>query len=214
MIHVTSDAAVHAHSAGVVTLTEPEPPAASRDVWGAVNETSHLTGDGPVDTFDDEPHAAAPTAADVTSTSSVFNAFSGLTGTPLSNFEASRFVPDFRHYRPFSEPGNRWVKWNFAVVAYSRGTRQHPKAAPAKSAPGRGPGCSLGAGDFSAWGIARSATPKSDALSFGGHQLGTTEIVAVDPDLEPDELLKDFGGRHEARTRDLRVANAALSQLS
>ena len=28
------------------------------------------------------------------------------------------------------------------------------------------------------------------------------------------ELLKDFGGRREARTRDLRVANAALSQLS
>ena len=28
------------------------------------------------------------------------------------------------------------------------------------------------------------------------------------------ELLKDFGGPREARTRDLRVANAALSQLS
>jgi len=28
------------------------------------------------------------------------------------------------------------------------------------------------------------------------------------------DLLKDFGGRREARTRDLRVANAALSQLS
>ena len=28
------------------------------------------------------------------------------------------------------------------------------------------------------------------------------------------ELLGDFGGRREARTRDLRVANAALSQLS
>jgi len=27
-------------------------------------------------------------------------------------------------------------------------------------------------------------------------------------------LLKDVGGRREARTRDLRVANAALSQLS
>jgi len=27
-------------------------------------------------------------------------------------------------------------------------------------------------------------------------------------------LLKECGGRHEARTRDLRVANAALSQLS
>jgi len=26
--------------------------------------------------------------------------------------------------------------------------------------------------------------------------------------------LKESGGRHEARTRDLRVANAALSQLS
>ncbi len=28
------------------------------------------------------------------------------------------------------------------------------------------------------------------------------------------ELLKEFGGRQEARTPDLRVANAALSQLS
>jgi hypothetical protein len=28
------------------------------------------------------------------------------------------------------------------------------------------------------------------------------------------ELLKDFGGRREDRTRDLRIANAALSQLS
>jgi hypothetical protein len=31
---------------------------------------------------------------------------------------------------------------------------------------------------------------------------------------EAASFLKDFGGRHEARTRDLRVANAALSQLS
>ena len=31
---------------------------------------------------------------------------------------------------------------------------------------------------------------------------------------EITKLLKDFGGRREARTRDLRVANAALSQLS
>ena len=28
------------------------------------------------------------------------------------------------------------------------------------------------------------------------------------------EILRDFGGRQEARTPDLRVANAALSQLS
>ena len=28
------------------------------------------------------------------------------------------------------------------------------------------------------------------------------------------KLLRDFGGRQEARTPDLRVANAALSQLS
>ena len=28
------------------------------------------------------------------------------------------------------------------------------------------------------------------------------------------ELLQDFGGRREDRTRDLRIANAALSQLS
>ena len=31
---------------------------------------------------------------------------------------------------------------------------------------------------------------------------------------EAASFLKDFGGRREARTRDLRVANAALSQLS
>jgi hypothetical protein len=32
--------------------------------------------------------------------------------------------------------------------------------------------------------------------------------------LEIAKLLREVGGRHEARTRDLRVANAALSQLS
>jgi hypothetical protein len=73
VIQLTSDAAVHAHSAGVATVTEPAPPPASMDVWGAVNETSHLAGDGAVETVADDPHAAA-TAADVTSISSVFNA--------------------------------------------------------------------------------------------------------------------------------------------
>ena len=39
-----------------------------------------------------------------------------------------------------------------------------------------------------------------------------SEAVADDPELR--KLLKKSGGRREARTRDLRVANAALSQLS
>jgi hypothetical protein len=39
----------------------------------------------------------------------------------------------------------------------------------------------------------------------------------ADVEATPEEittLLKEFGGRREARTRGLRVANAALSQLS
>ncbi len=39
-----------------------------------------------------------------------------------------------------------------------------------------------------------------------------SEAVADDPELR--KLLRKSGGRREARTRDLRVANAALSQLS
>ena len=39
----------------------------------------------------------------------------------------------------------------------------------------------------------------------GGRDEEATEIAS---------FVKDFGGRREDRTRDLRVANAALSQLS
>ena len=53
---------------------EPAPPPAPMDTWAVVEVTSHLAGDGAVDTLADEPHAAAATAADVTSVSSVFNA--------------------------------------------------------------------------------------------------------------------------------------------
>jgi len=60
---------------------------------------------------------------------------------------------------------------------------------------------------------------KIDALNLPW--LGTTRAQsgnAVDGDAvtatEIGELLGKFGGPHEARTRDLRVANAALSQLS
>ena len=47
----------------------------------------------------------------------------------------------------------------------------------------------------------------------------STKCVTRGTDVEatPEEiakLLKEFGGRQEARTPDLRVANAALSQLS
>ena len=61
-------------------------------------------------------------------------------------------------------------------------------------------------------------TRKLDALdSFStvdGHVLGTQDPGAATAAPESADLLKEFGGRHEARTRDLRVANAALSQLS
>ena len=43
--------------------------------------------------------------------------------------------------------------------------------------------------------------------NFDAHSQGSTRQNQA-------ELLGDFGGRREARTRDLRVANAALSQLS
>lgn len=50
----------------------------------------------------------------------------------------------------------------------------------------------------------------------GTNRAHRDEAPADDPSIAADiaELLKDYGGRHEARTRDLRVANAALSQLS
>jgi hypothetical protein len=48
----------------------------------------------------------------------------------------------------------------------------------------------------------------------GEHKLSTREEDVAKPDSDFAQMLKEFGGRHEARTRDLRVANAALSQLS
>ena len=77
MIQLTSDAAVHVHSAGAPTFIEPVPPAAPRDIWGVDDDTAHLTGDGDVVVDDDEPHAAVATATDVTSSIS-----SRLNGAP------------------------------------------------------------------------------------------------------------------------------------
>ena len=57
-------------------------------------------------------------------------------------------------------------------------------------------------------------TRKLDALTLGGHILDTTTPATESPATDVDDCLKDFGGRRGARTRDLRVANAALSQLS
>jgi hypothetical protein len=67
-------------------------------------------------------------------------------------------------------------------------------------------------------------THPTDARKIGALDLprvvtnSSQNTDAVDGDAstasEIAELLKDFGGRQEARTPDLRVANAALSQLS
>jgi integrase len=54
-------------------------------------------------------------------------------------------------------------------------------------------------------------TRKLDALSLGGHNMVTKEEASGEADSETDQMLKHFGGRHEARTRDLRVANASGS---
>ena len=48
----------------------------------------------------------------------------------------------------------------------------------------------------------------------GEHKLNTREEDEAMTDAELLEMLRDFGGRREARTRGLRIANAALSQLS
>ena len=47
-----------------------------------------------------------------------------------------------------------------------------------------------------------------------GHTTRTLPDEESSTASEIARLLSEFGGRHEARTRDLRVANAALSQLS
>ena len=46
------------------------------------------------------------------------------------------------------------------------------------------------------------------------HKLSTRAGDASETDAELAEFVRKFGGRQEARTPDLRVANAALSQLS
>jgi hypothetical protein len=46
------------------------------------------------------------------------------------------------------------------------------------------------------------------------HTASTRPVEADEVPSEIAEILKEFGGRQEARTPDLRVANAALSQLS
>jgi integrase len=46
------------------------------------------------------------------------------------------------------------------------------------------------------------------------HTASTPATIVEDVDQELADLLRKTGGRREARTRDLRVANAALSQLS
>jgi integrase len=49
-------------------------------------------------------------------------------------------------------------------------------------------------------------TPRSHEAETAGEDTGVSPEIA--------QILKDFGGRREDRTRDLRIANAALSQLS
>ena len=50
-----------------------------------------------------------------------------------------------------------------------------------------------------------------EAAGLTGSDDGTIEEAAR---LKPEASMQEFGGRQEARTPDLRVANAALSQLS
>ncbi len=56
-------------------------------------------------------------------------------------------------------------------------------------------------------------TFSSDVVSHWAPIAGGAD-PAGDPDAEIAKLLREIGGRQEARTPDLRVANAALSQLS
>jgi hypothetical protein len=57
----------------------------------------------------------------------------------------------------------------------------------------------------------RPDQPSSPAIE---HRVSTHASTHVGVSDKFTNLLKNFGGRREARTRDLRVANAALSQLS
>ena len=61
-------------------------------------------------------------------------------------------------------------------------------------------------------------TRKLDALDtfsiLDGQSLGSQQTDSDQAQSKSAELLGDFGGRRGSRTPDLRVANAALSQLS
>jgi hypothetical protein len=107
VIQLTSDAALQAHSACVATVTLADPPLASRAPCGAESETWHLAGVGAVETVADEPHAAAPTAADVRIISSVLNLPSGLSSTRNQQHRGQPGICRFRPVRRFSARGSR-----------------------------------------------------------------------------------------------------------
>jgi hypothetical protein len=69
-IHGTAAAADHEHSGVVLTVTTPVPPSGPMVDDDDASDTWHLTGVGPVDVLEFEPHpAAAPAAARMTPTS-------------------------------------------------------------------------------------------------------------------------------------------------
>jgi integrase-like protein len=53
-----------------------------------------------------------------------------------------------------------------------------------------------------------------DAVATNWPQKSIDDLVQIKKPSEDDSFLRNSGGRQEARTPDLRVANAALSQLS
>ena len=59
----------------------------------------------------------------------------------------------------------------------------------------------------------RAALDTFDHVSFG-HTADTQLTSPHATTAKTREIVREFGGRQEARTPDLRVANAALSQLS
>jgi integrase len=60
----------------------------------------------------------------------------------------------------------------------------------------------------------RAALETFDSLATNWPQSPSDGPVQQKKSSEDDFLLRNFGGRREDRTRDLRIANAALSQLS
>lgn len=102
-------------------MTELAPPPGSMAVWGAVNDTSHLTGDGAVETFVDELHAAAPAAADVMSISSVFNA-PPVDGYRNEQLRGQQARTGFRPVQGFLPAGDPLWLCNFVVAACAHWT--------------------------------------------------------------------------------------------